>query len=51
LLDNFFDAPRLSTLQAQILLLKFQEGVHQSGFFFRSWLYFGVILRMAQELI
>ncbi|CAG8657127.1 20217_t:CDS:2 [Gigaspora margarita] len=50
LLDDYFDAPRLSTLQAQLLLLKFQEGVRRSGFFFRSWLYFGVILRMAQEL-
>ncbi|CAG8489250.1 22808_t:CDS:2 [Cetraspora pellucida] len=50
LLDDFFDAPRLSTIQAQILLLKFQEGMRRPGFFFRSWLYFGTILRMAQDL-
>ncbi|CAB4400447.1 hypothetical protein RhiirA1_410105 [Rhizophagus irregularis] len=50
LLDDFLDTPRLSTVQAQILILKFQEGIRRSGFFFRSWLYFGVIIRMAQDL-
>ncbi|CAG8663581.1 11915_t:CDS:2 [Funneliformis caledonium] len=50
LLDDFLDTPRLSTIQAQILMLKFQEGIRRPGFFFRSWLYFGVIIRMAQDL-
>ncbi|RIA91492.1 fungal-specific transcription factor domain-containing protein [Glomus cerebriforme] len=50
LLDDFLDIPRLSTVQAQILMLKFQEGIRRPGFFFRSWLYFGVIIRMAQDL-
>src|SRR4051794_25761734 len=42
--------PRLSTIQAQILMLKFQESIRRPGFFFRSWLYFGIIIRMAQDL-
>ncbi|KAG9304790.1 hypothetical protein G9A89_016820 [Geosiphon pyriformis] len=50
LLDDFLDTPRLSTIQAQILMLKFQEGIPRKGFFFRSWLYFGVIIRMAENL-
>ncbi|CAG8609545.1 8155_t:CDS:2 [Ambispora leptoticha] len=50
LLDDFLDTPRLSTVQAQILILKFQEGIRRPGFFFRSWLYFGMIIRMAQDL-
>ncbi|CAG8477911.1 11316_t:CDS:2 [Diversispora eburnea] len=50
LLDDFLDVPRLSTIQAQILLLKFQEGIRRPGFFFRSWLCFGTIIRMAQDL-
>ncbi|CAG8505394.1 10052_t:CDS:2 [Ambispora gerdemannii] len=50
LLDDFLDTPRLSTVQAQILMLRFQEGIRRPGFFFRSWLYFGVIVRMAQDL-
>ncbi|GBC04273.1 hypothetical protein RclHR1_05590028 [Rhizophagus clarus] len=50
LLDDFLDTPRLSTVQAQILMLKYQEGIRRPGFFFRSWLYFGVIIRMAQDL-
>jgi hypothetical protein len=49
-LDDFLDTPRLSTIQAQILMLKFQESIRRPGFFFRSWLYFGVIIRMAQDL-
>ncbi|CAG8454418.1 66_t:CDS:2 [Acaulospora colombiana] len=50
LLDDFLDAPRLSTVQSQILMLKFQERIRRSGFFFRSWIYFGLIVRMAQDL-
>ncbi|CAG8659003.1 15667_t:CDS:2 [Acaulospora morrowiae] len=50
LLEDFMDAPRLSTVQSQLLMLKFQEGIRRSGFFFRSWLCFGLIIRMAQAL-
>ncbi|CAJ0768782.1 6939_t:CDS:2 [Entrophospora sp. SA101] len=50
LLDDFLDAPRLSTIQAQLLMMKFQENTQKPGFFFRSWLSFGSIIRMAEEL-
>ncbi|CAG8639761.1 10143_t:CDS:2, partial [Paraglomus occultum] len=47
--DEFFDTPRLSTVQALILMLKYQEGIRRPGFFYRSWVHFGTITRMVQD--
>ena len=47
--DEFFDTPRLSTVQALVLMLKYQEGIRRPGFFYRSWVHFGTITRMVQD--
>ncbi|CEP11583.1 hypothetical protein [Parasitella parasitica] len=46
LLDDFIDSPRIATVQALILLVKYQEYYQRSGYFHRSYTY----LRMATQM-
>ncbi|KAI9263165.1 transcription factor domain-containing protein [Phascolomyces articulosus] len=50
LLDNYADAPRVSTVQALILMIKYHEHVRRPGFFWRTRFYFQLIVRMCQDL-
>ncbi|KAG2224228.1 hypothetical protein INT45_000257, partial [Circinella minor] len=50
LIDIYTDTPRLSTIQALLLLVKYQEHVRRSGFFWRTRQYFQIIVRMARDL-
>ncbi|KAG2223886.1 hypothetical protein INT45_012759 [Circinella minor] len=50
LLDHYADAPRLSTVQALILMIKYHEHVRRPGFFWRTRFYFQLIVRMCQDL-
>jgi hypothetical protein len=49
-MDCFFDVPRLSTVQALLLLLKARESAPQRGYFFRSWMSVVHIVAMARDL-
>lgn len=50
LLDDFVDIPRVSTVQALILIIRYQEQVRRPGSFFRPWLYLGIAMRMVSDL-
>lgn len=50
LLDDFMDSPRISTVQALILLVKYQESFQRQGFFHRSYFYLGMAVQMALDL-
>ncbi|KAL0082258.1 Zn(2)-C6 fungal-specific transcription factor [Phycomyces blakesleeanus] len=47
LLDDYYDIPRISTIQALILLAAHQHGAMKPA---RAWLYSGMAFRMAQDL-
>ncbi|KAF7729133.1 hypothetical protein EC973_004901 [Apophysomyces ossiformis] len=47
LLDDYCDLPRISTVQALLLLATHQHGAMKSA---RAWLYSGMAFRMAQDL-
>lgn len=49
-MDCFMDVPRLSTVQALLLLLKARESAPQRGYFFRSWMSIVSIIAMAKDL-
>ncbi|KAF8469706.1 hypothetical protein BDZ91DRAFT_63478 [Kalaharituber pfeilii] len=49
-MDCFMDVPRLSTVQALLLLLKARESAPQRGYFFRSWMSINSIIVMAKDL-
>ena len=49
-MDCFLDVPRLSTVQALLLLLKARESAPQRGYFFRSWMSMVHIIAMARDL-
>jgi hypothetical protein len=49
-MDCFFDVPRLSTVQALLLLMKARESAPQRGYFFRSWMNMVNIIAMARDL-
>ena len=44
------DTPRLSTLQAMLLLLKGREAAPKRGYYFRSWLSVKKMITFALEL-
>jgi hypothetical protein len=44
------DEPRLSTLQALLLLLKARESAPKKGYFFRSWMTVKTLVSMAKDL-
>ncbi|KAG0191551.1 hypothetical protein DFQ28_011593 [Apophysomyces sp. BC1034] len=50
LLDIYTDAPRLSTVQALLLLVKYNEHTRRPGFFWRTRFYFQIIVRMSKDL-
>ncbi|KAI8093473.1 fungal-specific transcription factor domain-containing protein [Halteromyces radiatus] len=47
LLDDYYDVPRISTVQALLLLSSHQQGAMKSA---RAWLYCGMAFRMALDL-
>ncbi|KAK8149948.1 hypothetical protein G3M48_004892 [Beauveria asiatica] len=48
--DAFMDTPRLSTLQALLMILKAREGAPKRGYFFRSWMTVVQCVQMAKDL-
>ncbi|KAF1808719.1 hypothetical protein P152DRAFT_212646 [Eremomyces bilateralis CBS 781.70] len=48
--ENFRDVPRLSTIQAMILLLKAREGSPKRGYFYRSWMTVVNAVAMSKDL-
>ncbi|RCH87475.1 hypothetical protein CU098_006704 [Rhizopus stolonifer] len=50
LLDDFLDAPRLSTIQALLLLVKYQESLPRNGYFHRAYMYLGMAVSMCHDL-
>ncbi|KAF9177392.1 hypothetical protein BGZ50_008804, partial [Haplosporangium sp. Z 11] len=49
-LDDTLDKPRLSTIQALLLIIKYQEGVKHTGFYFRTYMYTQMVIVLAREL-
>ncbi|KAG0745903.1 hypothetical protein G6F57_007457 [Rhizopus arrhizus] len=47
LLDDYYDTPKISTVQALLLLASHQMGAMKAA---RAWLYSGMAFRMAQDL-
>ncbi|KAG0190913.1 hypothetical protein DFQ28_001351 [Apophysomyces sp. BC1034] len=50
LIDEYSDAPRVSTIQALVLLTKYQEYYRRLGFFCRPGLYLSIAVRMCHDL-
>lgn len=50
LIDEYSDAPRVSTIQALVLLTKYQEYYRRLGFFCRPGLYLSMAVRMCNDL-
>lgn len=48
--DSFTDRPRLSTIQALLLLLKARERAPRKGYYYRSWQTIKKIVSMAKDL-
>ncbi|KAL2444827.1 hypothetical protein ABEF95_017288 [Exophiala dermatitidis] len=46
----FLDSPRLSTVQALLLLLKARESVPKRGYYYRSWMTCKTAVSMAKDL-
>ncbi|PGH18510.1 hypothetical protein AJ80_04480 [Polytolypa hystricis UAMH7299] len=46
----FMEAPRLSTLQALLVLLKAREAVPKKGYYYRSWQTVKLMVAMAKDL-
>ena len=44
------DIPRLSTLQALLILLKAREGAPKKGYYYRSWMSIVQCVQMGKEL-
>ncbi|KAF9360126.1 hypothetical protein BGX26_010468 [Mortierella sp. AD094] len=49
-LDDTLDKPRLSTIQALLMVIKYQEGVRNTGFYFRTYMYTQMVIVLAREL-
>ncbi|KAG0205597.1 hypothetical protein BGX28_002802 [Mortierella sp. GBA30] len=49
-LDDTLDKPRLSTIQALLMVIKYQEGVKHTGFYFRTYMYTQMVVVLAREL-
>ncbi|KAF9551867.1 hypothetical protein EC957_004191 [Mortierella hygrophila] len=49
-LDDTLDKPRLSTIQALLLIIKYQESVKHNGFYFRTYMYAQMVIVLAREL-
>ncbi|KAK3488895.1 uncharacterized protein B0T23DRAFT_320775 [Neurospora hispaniola] len=48
--DSFLDVPRLSTLQASLILLKAREQAPKKGYYYRSWMSIVQCVTMAKDL-
>ncbi|KAF9934129.1 hypothetical protein FBU30_003410 [Linnemannia zychae] len=48
--DDTLDKPRLSTIQALLMIIKYQEGVKKTGFYFRTYMYTQMVIVLAREL-
>jgi hypothetical protein len=48
--ESFKDVPRLSTVQAMLLMLKARESRPKRGYFYRSWVTIESAMSMAKEL-
>ena len=48
--DCFMDVPRLSTIQALLLLLKARESAPKRGYYWRSWMTVKKLVTMAHDL-
>ncbi|KAI9812464.1 MAG: hypothetical protein M1827_004695 [Pycnora praestabilis] len=48
--DCFMDVPRLSTIQAMLLILKARESAPKRGYYYRSWMTIVNIIAMAKDL-
>ncbi|OCK81236.1 hypothetical protein K432DRAFT_295954 [Lepidopterella palustris CBS 459.81] len=48
--ESFKDVPRLSTIQAMLLILKARESVPKRGYFWRSWMTVVNLVAMAKDL-
>ncbi|KAK7735841.1 hypothetical protein SLS63_003803 [Diaporthe eres] len=48
--DSFMDTPRLSTIQALLLILKAREAAPRRGYFYRSWMSIVQCVQMGKEL-
>lgn len=47
---SFMDVPRVSTIQAMLLLLKARESLPKKGYYYRSWQTVKTIVSMAKDL-
>ncbi|KAJ6013265.1 hypothetical protein N7540_007856 [Penicillium herquei] len=47
---SFMDVPRVSTIQAMLLLLKARESLPKKGYYYRSWQTVKTIVAMAKDL-
>jgi len=47
-LDDTLDKPRLSTIQALLLIIKYQERVKHTGFYFRTYMYTQMVIVLAR---
>lgn len=50
IIDDFIDVPRISTIQALLLIVKYQECFQRAGYFHRSHFYLSMAARMCQDL-
>ncbi|KAF2400422.1 hypothetical protein EJ06DRAFT_537972 [Trichodelitschia bisporula] len=48
--ESFKDVPRLSTIQAMLLILKAREAAPKRGYFYRSWMTVVNMVAMAKDL-
>ncbi|KAF2435693.1 hypothetical protein EJ08DRAFT_692270 [Tothia fuscella] len=48
--ESFRDVPRLSTIQATMILLKARESAPKRGYFYRSWMTVVNVVAMAKDL-
>jgi hypothetical protein len=50
LIDAYSDVPRLSTVQALLLLAKYLEHIHRPGFFWRTRFFMQLAVKMSNTL-
>lgn len=48
--DAFMDVPRLSTLQALLMILKAREAAPKRGYYYRSWMTIVQCVQMGKDL-
>lgn len=48
--DSFMDVPRLSTLQALLIMLKAREAAPKRGYYYRSWMSVVQCVQMGKDL-